>query len=1000
MKNYLLAIILLSPLLSLAQNQEKTAIYAEMERALATCDSLLDMGIFEEAMNLAKATEQKVLESVGKNTPLYADCLYTLGRIGSESGDYPAAEQYLTEAVSLRKDLLGTEHEEYIQALLILGSTYTDMGSFDKAEPTLQNAVDIAHKALGTTHRSYIRGRIFQGILYEGLGQYEKAERILLEALSIVEEQYAKTDRFYTIIQNNLGVLYAQAGRYMECEQHLLISNALVKEQYGENHIQFAGNLFNLGFLYDNTGRYAKAEECYLLSKSIVENNMGRENFYYAGVANNLGLLYYHTGQLDEAEQYFQEAIGIRTKLIGGPHASTATSINNLALVYEKMNRHEDALEQHLRALSMREELLGKAHPHYAQSLSNLGNLALKTGQYAKAESLYLEANRTWEAALGREHPDIAINLISLGLCFSKTARPAEAEAALREASGIQRRLMEKATRYLSESELATYTFTFHNYQNILFSITDVEAATRPGLAALCYDNSLFYKGFLLQEAQRMRKLVNADSAAQRQFELLSSLHRQLASQYAKPISERQGTAELESQINELERTLAHTTAGFRDVVRQASWQEARQELPADGAAVEFIRYRQNYGQLSDSMFYAALVLRPGQPLPQWIPLCEEKQLDALLQWGSSPRQDDINNLYVPGWGGNPIAEKTLYHLLWAPLEAALDGAQTLYFSPDGLLHRLNLGAIPDEQGRMLGERFQLVRLNSTRQLVIPAPPKKERTNALLFGGIRYNLDSTALAQSISELPPMESVASRGELRFENADTTLRAADWAYLPGTAQEVAALKSILYDNGIACETRTEYTATEEAFKLIGQDQRAPEILHLATHGYFFPDPSLLSSSSGGEGSQGEAVFKISEHPLIRSGLILAGGNHTWKGNPPLEGYEDGILTAYEISRMNLAGTELVVLSACETGLGDIVANEGVYGLQRAFRIAGARYLLLSLWKVPDRQTTQLMELFYKKWLEQGLPLRDALSSAQLQMREEGWPPFYWAGFVLME
>ncbi|MCB9265637.1 MAG: CHAT domain-containing protein [Lewinellaceae bacterium] len=996
MQKYALLWLSLLPLSATAQGTEISLLAAEVDSTLAVCDSLYDIGSYEEALALAGACEQKVLNQEGEGTKLHADCLYTLGKISAESGGFEAAEKYLKAALAIRKNLLGEDHEDYIHALIILGSNYTDMGSYEEAEPVLQNAVRLAGRALGKASRLYVRGLIFQGILYEGLGRYEQAERIVLEALSIVEEHFPEGDRFYTIIQNNLGVLYAQAGRYMECEQHFLISNTLVKEQYGENHLQFAGNLFNLGFLYDNTGRFAKAEECYLQSKGIVEQNIGKENFYYAGVANNLGLLYYHTGQLEEAERYFRESIEIRTKLVGGPHPNTATSINNLALVYEKMGRYEAALEQHQKALSMREGLLGKAHPEYAQSLSNLGNLKMKTGQYAGAESLYVQANRLWEAALGREHPHIAVNLISLGLCFSNTGRASAAAEALAEASGIQRRLLEKATRYLSENELAAYISTFHNQQDIIRSVSGRHSAQLPALAGLCYDNTLFYKGFLLNEAQRMRKLAIGTPEIQRQFELLSSCHRRLAGEYAKPLNERQETERLESQINELERSLANAAGGIAEAARQVSWREVQLRLPADGAAIEFIHYRQNFGLAGDTSLYAALLLRPGDTSPRWIPLCNGAQLDGLLENNGSGREEDINRLYAPGWGGTTAQSETLYRLLWAPLEEALEGARMVYFSPAGVLHRLNLGAIPDEKGRLLAQRFQMARLNSTRHLAAPSSPLEKADNALLYGGIRYEMDSTALARAVEGLPETTSVALRGELFFEPLDTAIgRGTTWAYLPGTAQEVKTLEKLFEDNEVTAETRMGYTATEEDFKQIGSSAPSPKIIHLATHGYFFPDPK-----DKGEALGEEAPFRLSEHPLIRSGLILAGGSHAWQGNPTPEGREDGILTAYEASRMDLSGTELVVLSACETGLGDIAANEGVYGLQRAFRIAGARNLILSLWKVPDRQTTELMEALYKKWLEEELPLRDALLAAQRHLQEEGWPPYYWAGFILLE
>lgn len=202
-----------------------------------------------------------------------------------------------------------------------------------------------------------------------------------------------------------------------------------------------------------------------------------------------------------------------------------------------------------------------------------------------------------------------------------------------------------------------------------------------------------------------------------------------------------------------------------------------------------------------------------------------------------------------------------------------------------------------------------------------------------------------------------------------------------------------------SGIKAKLITGYDGTEEAFKNIGTNNTpTPRILHIATHGYFFPDPKEQKSINTFENN--DPVFKISNHPMLRSGLIMAGGNATWKGENTLEGHEDGILTAYEISQMNLSNTELVVLSACETGLGEINGNEGVYGLQRAFKIAGAKYLIMSLWQVPDKQTSLLMTTFYKKWLEEKMSIPDAFHSAQKDLREAGLDPYYWAGFVLVE
>lgn len=336
-------------------------------------------------------------------------------------------------------------------------------------------------------------------------------------------------------------------------------------------------------------------------------------------------------------------------------------------------------------------------------------------------------------------------------------------------------------------------------------------------------------------------------------------------------------------------------------------------------------------------------------------------------------------------------------------MEKALAGTSTVYFSPVGLLHRLNLGAIALSDAQTLADKYHLVQLKSTRQLVVPDAPKIAGQDAVLFGGIQFDPDSTALKIEASADLAARSRGGAAYPVLENKPdwaSVSRGNTWAFLPGTEREVAALEKLLPAAGIQVEAKKGHAATEDFFKNIGQGgMPSPRVLHLATHGYFFPDPKTADDSrQPSDGKQ--SAFKISEQPMLRSGLILAGGNAAWQGAPLPEDREDGILTAYEISQMNLANTELVVLSACETGLGDIAGNEGVYGLQRAFKIAGAKYLIMSLWQVPDKQTSMLMTTFYKKWLTENMTIPEAFRAAQMELREAGFDPYQWAGFVLME
>jgi CHAT domain-containing protein len=561
------------------------------------------------------------------------------------------------------------------------------------------------------------------------------------------------------------------------------------------------------------------------------------------------------------------------------------------------------------------------------------------------------------------------------------------------ECSQANQSLLEKAIRHLSEHELGKYLNKFSESQDQALSF--VKLSTSKKATAACFDNSLFYKGFLLQTAGQLKRLSLSNPAAAENFNLLKSYERRLAAQYAEPIAERDNTsiAELEAKANDLEKDLARTVAGWGQASQQVKWQEVQAALKPGEVAIEFVSYRFYQKKKTDSTLYAALLLLPGSDSPKFIPLFEENQLSTLLKTEGSPQPIFYNDLYASAKKGSQ-----LYDLIWKPTAAALPQGATVYCSPSGLLHRINLGAIPTPNGNTLTEKHRLTILGSTRQLVVPPVSTTQQSATVqLYGGIQYDATPTLVANTPSK--PEDLAARRGPDITQN-DSTLRGENWNYLRWTEVEVNTAADLMKTKGITPTLKKGSQATEESFKALGTTAPSPRILHLATHGFFFPDPK--ESKSSGEQGIGEKTFKVSANPMIRSGLVLAGGNHAWKTGKPLQsGQEDGILTAYEISQMNLANTELVVLSACETGLGDLVGNEGVYGLQRAFKIAGAKYLIMSLWQVPDFQTQVFMTAFYKHWLEGKMAVPEAFRATQAELRGKySGEAFKWAGFVLVE
>ncbi len=947
-----------------AQTVDSIAI-KQVDSLIKVSRDLTSKRDFDKALEVNAAAEKIALEKLGRESAAYGSCAFNLGRVNYYKGDKPEAEKWYLNSKAIREKAVGKEHPDYAWCLNNLAMLYYNMGNYEKAEPLYLEAKTIREKALGKEHPDYAASLNNLAVLYYNMGNYEKVELLYLEAKDI----WGKT--------------------------------------LGKEHPNYAWSLNNLANLYLTMGNQEKAEPLYLEAKSIREKALGKEHPDYATSLENLSTLYHKMGNYEKAEQLSLEVRSILEKALGKEHPDYAWCLTGLAILYMNMGNYEKAEPLYVEAKTIFEKALGKEHPDYATSLNNLAILYMNMGNYEKAEPLYVEAKTILEKALGIESPPYAQSLLNLADIYEIQNRFAESAPLLTQKFALDQVRLSKAISFLSERELASYTATFQTDGERLESYVLARLTPRAmgaevkqlgTLPALIYDHALFYKGFLLTAAAQLNATSDGTPESKEMSLSLKSYRRRLAAEYAKPIAERKNVAELEEKANLAEKELARTVTAYTEAKRQVKWEEVTSTLKKDEAAIEFVSFNVNFPKMTDITMYAALLLKPGSKQPQFIPLFEEKSLDSLLHSKSERKADYVNSLYTLVDRGAIAIEapkKSLFEILWKPLEKELANVKTIYFSPSGLLHRINLDAIPISETETLADKYQLIELNSTRQLVIPTQLKNVNNDAALYGGIQFEQDST-----VQNIEPLTASRSRGELSFNSIDSTLRGGTWNYLAGTDREVNTIDKVMQISGVKTSVKKGYEATEESFKNLGSNtSSSPRILHIATHGYFFSDPKSNSQKSV-VNSQTEPVFKISDHPMLRSGLIMAGGNAAWQGKQTLEGREDGILTAYEISQMNLSNTELVVLSACETGLGEIQGNEGVYGLQRAFKIAGAKYLIMSLWQVPDKQTSLLMTTFYKKWLEIKMSIPDAFHAAQKELREVGLDPYQWAGFVLVE
>lgn len=978
------------------QNLDSLAVVREVDSLIGVSRALAQKKEFDKSLEVNSLAEKLTLEKLGRESAAYGNATFNKGRIFHLKSDYNGAKEAYQESLEVREKVLGKDNADYATSLNNLGIMYYMSGDYGKSEQLNLEAREIRGRVLGKYHSDYGLSVNTLGAIYMQLGDYEKAEPFFIESAAIREKNLGKNAPGYAMSLNNLGRFYSVRGSHDKAEFYLLEAKSILEKAAQKESRDYALVLNNLGVVYRDLNIYDKAEMLFVEAMSIREKTQGKTHSEYTESLNNLAILYKYMGEYKKSEMLYLESKATQETTIGKEHFDYAWTLNGLGSLYLQMQDYEKSEAYYLESKSIREKTLGKEHPDYAVSVSNLANCYYKTGNPEKARSLYQEANEIRLKTLGKENFEYLQSLNQLIIAYWTLGEYESVKSSLSETFEIEKRLIVRTSNYLSERELSSFTSQFRASQNRIFSFSLLQN----DLYALSFDNSLLRKGFLLNTTSQLSQLALRDSESAENYSLLKSCHRRLAAEYSKPVAKRKNIAELEEKANALEKELARTVAGYGEAIRQVNWQEVQNALKPHEAAIEFVHFNYSNPDPTDSILYAALLLRPGWPQPRMVGLFEEKAIQPLLNVANNTQlyaargdkkrgQTDKSEGIVVGIGESA----SLCQLIWQPFDSLLRGAKTVYFSPSGLLHRLNLAAVPiPGSDQVLGDRYKLVQLGSTRQLVVGSGSSSGSKTAALFGDLKYdaeNQDTATATVTYDVAAVRRSLGARG------------GEAWDYLPGTEKEIQSVGKTLSKSGYSAQTFTGNVGSETAFKSLGTNNApSPAVLHIATHGFFFPDPKdTIRNRQSAIGNQ-DPVFKTSDNPLMRSGLILAGANRAWTGGKTPDGQEDGILTAYEISQMNLSGTELVVLSACETGLGDVSGNEGVYGLQRAFKIAGAKYLIMSLWQVPDKQTSLLMTTFYKKWLEEKMEIPEAFRAAQKEMREQGFDPYQWAGFVLVE
>jgi CHAT domain-containing protein/Tfp pilus assembly protein PilF len=932
------------------------------------------------------------------------------------AGKYDAAIEQCQRALSLREKALGPEHPDVATSLNNLAMLNYSKGDYARAEPLYQRALAIDEKALGPEHPDLATDLNNLAEFYRAKGDYARAEPLYQRALAIDEKALGPEHAEVAKFLNNLGALYRAKGDYGRAEPLYQRALAILEKALGPEHLNVATPLNNLAGLYRAKGDYARAEPLYQRALAIYEKALGPEHPNVATTLNNLALLNYSKGDYARAEPLYQRALAILEKTLGPEHRMVATLLNNLASLNNSKGDYAKAEPLYQRALAIDEKALGPEHPNLATDLNNLAVLYRAMGDYARAEPLYQRALTIREKALGPEHPDVAESLGNLAVLYQAKEDYPRAIEFLMRGQAVWESNINAILATGSEKQKQLYLNTLSGNTDASVSLHAHSAPSNPQAARLALTTILRRKGRALDvmtdqiAGLRRRaapddvKLLDALAAAQSQLANLQLSNDTRLS----PADRRTRVTQLETEIEKLQGEMSSLSQEFRVRTQPITLDAVRSAIPKDAALVEIFDYQPFNAKAKsiDERFgkarYVAYVLKPSDDTPQLVDLGDAASIDADLKlWREAlldQNRPDEREL------GRKVDERVM-----RPIRKLLGKTKRLFISPDGALNLIPFAALVDENDKYLVETYALDYLTSGRDLLRLQVRSENRSGAFIFANPTYNLTGQVVAacdrkpqRGLLLDPPLGDSASetntaQGKIAYGGIDFTQIC--YPQLKGTAEEARLINAALKNVTIL----TDKSATEAALKSVN----APSILHVATHGFFLPDvPQILNNEAA------QATAPNSENPLLRSGLIMAGANQKSSG-----ANEDGVLTAAEAAGLNLWGTKLVVLSACETGLGDVVTGAGVYGLRRALVLAGSETQVMSLWQVDDAATRDLMSDYYRR-LQRGEGRGEAMRQAQIAMlrgdrarapkhsraqtktatKGSGHAhPYYWAAFI---
>jgi len=930
---------------------------------------------FDEASKVIDEASEIIVKQFGTDNVKYGTILQKQANLDIYKGNYKDADEKLIFAADLFKRHSGSKDNlDYAEVLETQARLYIIEGLYDDAERDLKKSYKLSRRTLKSSKLSSTIEEL--AILYIHIGRYQETEKSLLNSIELREKRFGPDNRSLINPLNQLGYLYYIKGDYSKAEKYANRAMFISQKILGVNSIRYAECLKLYADIHSAIGDYNKAQNGIQQVINIYKKQYGENHIQVAMAMNDLALVkYYNKGDNKEIEQLFLKALEIIKNNLDASNPLYADVLKSLSLFYLETERVDQADTYLEAANKIWVAKFGLTDRHVADYYYLKGLINYKKGKYADANTVFDKSKNIYATSFSTKHPDYTKALCKSGQMYFILKDYDNAVKSYDEAITSYLTFIKEQFPSLSEREKMKSWNTIKTDFEFYYSMAYQLKQQRPELMGNVYNMTMSTKAIMLNSSLKVRqRILNSGNESliksyQSWLDKKEYLSTVLSMSDEQVKANGVNAAELEKEIEGLEKNLSESSELFAQSYETKyvyDWKQLKATLENNEAAVEMIRFRYFDKKFTDTIVYGALVLHNDtKGAPELVSFSNGKDMESkYIKYYRNSMKFHIDDQYS-------------YDIYWKKIQTILPSGKTrLYFAPEGVYNQINLETLKGQDDKYQLEKYQFIQVANTKDILVEKNKKIKRSGS--------DKNNTVVKTTVSNI----ALFGNPDYYPNISDTSNYDKKIPQLPGAEKEVKNVYAFLKSNNIAADLYIGDDATEEKVKQL----KSPKFFHIATHGYFLPDIKQTGFNS-------ELENDASQNPLYRSGLLLSNGGKLMNDPSSIEfNAEDGLLTAYEAMNLDFDNTEIVILSACETGLGDVQLGEGVYGLQRAFIVAGSQNLIMSLFKVSDEITIDLIDQFYKNWVKTGNK-RQSLYEAKIYVLQKYKEPIYWGAFVLV-